>query len=122
MIWFNCSKCGKTHGRPENSIGSVVFCECGQGNRVPWESTAPEPPPQPVPAALPGLPASPTLAPLTFDSPPSAAGVPARMTICCRAVAAAASAAIRTSASITPRSCVPERARTAANRSAPIAW
>lgn len=71
MIWFNCSKCGKTHGRPENSIGSMVFCECGQGNRVPWESTAPEPPPQPVVTAQPGLPASPTLAPLTFGSPAS---------------------------------------------------
>jgi hypothetical protein len=78
MIWFTCSKCGKTHGRPENSVGSMVFCECGQGNLVPWESTAPEPPPQvappQAPPALPGVPQSPTLAPLTFDMSPSRGG------------------------------------------------
>jgi hypothetical protein len=67
MIWFRCSKCSKTHGRPDNSVGSMVFCECGQGNLVPWESTAPEPPPTVAPTAVPGVPQSPTLAPLTFD-------------------------------------------------------
>jgi hypothetical protein len=77
MIWFTCSKCGKTQGRPENSIGSMVFCECGQGNRVPWESTIAEPPPQPVPTALPGVPASPTLAPLMFESPGGSSAPPA---------------------------------------------
>jgi hypothetical protein len=72
MIWFRCSKCGKTHGRPENSVGTMIFCECGQGNTVPWESTAPEPPPQlQAPSAVPGMPHTPTLAPLTFDSPSS---------------------------------------------------
>jgi hypothetical protein len=76
MIWFTCSKCGKTHGRPENSIGSMVFCECGQGNRVPWESTTAEPPPQVVPTALPGVPSTPTLAPLTFGSPSSPSDPP----------------------------------------------
>ena len=76
MIWFSCTKCGKTHGRPENSIGTMVFCECGQGNLVPWESTAPEPPPQPAPVALPGTPATPTLAPITFDSPTPATPPP----------------------------------------------
>lgn len=86
MIWFSCPKCGKTHGRPENSIGTMVFCECGQGNRVPWESTAPEPPPQapglpssalPMPMLpSPGLPRSPTLAPLSFDGPPSQTSSP----------------------------------------------
>ncbi len=40
MIWFTCQQCGKKHGRPEKAIGSLVFCECGQGNMVPWESTA----------------------------------------------------------------------------------
>jgi hypothetical protein len=68
MIWFSCGKCGKTHGRPENSAGSLVFCECGQGNRVPWESTAAEPPPQ-APVVSPAVPVTPTLAPLTFDLP-----------------------------------------------------
>ena len=61
MIWFSCPKCGKTHGRPENSAGTMVFCECGQGNRVPWESTVAEPPPQvpalsSLPMPAPGLP------------------------------------------------------------------
>jgi hypothetical protein len=70
MIWFTCGKCGKAHGRPESSIGTLVFCECGQGNRVPWESTAAEPPPSvPMPVLQPGSPQSPTLAPLMFDSP-----------------------------------------------------
>jgi hypothetical protein len=47
MIWFVCKQCGKPMKRPENAAGSLVFCECGQANRVPWESTlapAPEPP------------------------------------------------------------------------------
>jgi hypothetical protein len=43
MIWFACAQCGKRHGRPENAIGSVLFCDCGHGNRVPWESTLPAP-------------------------------------------------------------------------------
>jgi hypothetical protein len=53
MIWFACKQCGKIQGRPETSIGSLIFCDCGQGNTVPWESTVPEPEPPPVPAALP---------------------------------------------------------------------
>jgi hypothetical protein len=54
MIWFACKQCGKRQGRPEASIGALIFCECGQGNVVPWESTtsapemaAPVPPPLP---------------------------------------------------------------------------
>jgi hypothetical protein len=43
VIWFACSKCRKVHGRPENAAGAMVFCDCGQGMTVPWESTAPEP-------------------------------------------------------------------------------
>lgn len=50
MIWFACKKCGKSHGRPEGAAGTLVFCECGHGNRVPWASTAAEPE---VPNALP---------------------------------------------------------------------
>jgi hypothetical protein len=60
MIWFACKNCGKKHSRPETSVGTMVFCECGQGTNVPWESTV-EPPPvadvpepaRPVPAAAP---------------------------------------------------------------------
>jgi hypothetical protein len=56
MIWFACKKCGQKHSRPESSAGTMVFCSCGQGITVPWESTieAPEnPDPPPLPAARP---------------------------------------------------------------------
>jgi hypothetical protein len=43
MIWFACKHCGKRHKQPDEAAGSLVFCECGRSNRVPWESTAPEP-------------------------------------------------------------------------------
>jgi len=47
MICFSCTKCGKSLERPENSAGAMIFCDCGQGNTVPWESTiaAPTVPP-----------------------------------------------------------------------------
>jgi hypothetical protein len=57
MIWFACKQCGKVQGRSEGEAGTLVFCECGQGNRVPWESTAPEPDPAETPAPLPAAPA-----------------------------------------------------------------
>ena len=53
MIWFACPKCSKVLGRPENAAGAMVFCECGHGLTVPWESTAPEPAHVPVAAAPP---------------------------------------------------------------------
>jgi hypothetical protein len=43
MIWFTCRKCGKRHKQPDEAAGSLIFCECGQANRVPWENTAPPP-------------------------------------------------------------------------------
>jgi hypothetical protein len=43
MIWFRCKQCGKTHNRPEGQGGAMIFCDCGQGLRVPWASTVPEP-------------------------------------------------------------------------------
>lgn len=70
MIWFKCKQCGRDHSKGDNLAGTMVFCECGQGNLVPWSSTIPEPeveeavplpvamppePPRPVPrAAAPG--------------------------------------------------------------------
>jgi hypothetical protein len=72
MIWFSCKQCGKVQGRPENSAGTLIFCDCGQGNTVPWESTAAEPE-APLPMAVPAMPAGPKLEPLSFDpgtSPP----------------------------------------------------
>jgi hypothetical protein len=52
MIWFACKDCGKRHQRPVEAAGTLVFCSCGAGNRVPWESTVtpPEQPDEPVPA------------------------------------------------------------------------
>lgn len=41
MIRFACKSCGKRHRQPTDAAGSLVFCSCGQANRVPWESTAP---------------------------------------------------------------------------------
>ncbi len=58
MIWFRCKQCGKTHGREEALAGILVFCDCGEGNRVPPESTAPGPavPPPPEPPLAPRRP------------------------------------------------------------------
>lgn len=59
MIWFLCKKCGKKHSRPESEGGTMIFCACGNGVRVPFSSTAaPEPastapPPPAVPAPVP---------------------------------------------------------------------
>lgn len=53
MIWFACKQCGKRHGRAEHLAGTLVFCDCGQGNRVPWSSTVDEPEPE---EALPAVP------------------------------------------------------------------
>ena len=39
MIRFACKQCGQRHQRPDEAAGSLIFCECGQANRVPWEST-----------------------------------------------------------------------------------
>lgn len=63
MIWFTCKKCQKTHGRPDNSAGSTIFCDCGHGNLVPWESTVAEPAAPPVVE----VPKVPDLAPIQFD-------------------------------------------------------
>lgn len=77
MIWFTCKQCGKTHGRAETSIGTLIFCECGEGNLVPWESTTAEPPQQPAepPPPPPDVPA-PKLEPLTFEPPAGARDKP----------------------------------------------
>lgn len=65
MIWFTCNKCGKRHSRPDTQSGVQVFCDCGTGIRVPWNSTAapeildaqpvsvPAPAPIPVPPVRP---------------------------------------------------------------------
>jgi hypothetical protein len=67
MIWFTCKQCGKTHGRPETALGAMIFCECGLGLLVPWESTSAEPAGPPAAA---DSPPAPTLEPVTFDRAP----------------------------------------------------
>jgi hypothetical protein len=73
MIWFACKQCGKVHGRPETAVGALIFCDCGHGNFVPWESAAapPEAPPAP-----PETPAGPDLEPVVFEPEPEAAPPP----------------------------------------------
>jgi hypothetical protein len=39
MIRFSCKQCGKHFERSDATAGTLVFCDCGVGNRVPWEST-----------------------------------------------------------------------------------
>jgi hypothetical protein len=41
MISFACKQCGTPFERPEEARGTLVFCGCGTGTRVPWESTLP---------------------------------------------------------------------------------
>jgi hypothetical protein len=73
MLWFSCKQCGKTHGRPETAIGATIFCDCGSGVVVPWESTAAEPP-EPPPEA--DLPPALKLEPVTFDAVEGKSGPP----------------------------------------------
>jgi hypothetical protein len=78
MIWFACKQCGKSHGRPESSAGTLVFCECGAGNSVPWESTVPPPPVAEVVEAVP-TPSAPRLQPIPIGEervPPRKPAIP----------------------------------------------
>jgi hypothetical protein len=68
MIWFSCKQCGKVQSRPESSSGTMVFCTCGQGTMVPWESTAAPPPVSAGSAVPPPLP--PKVGPIRFEAPP----------------------------------------------------
>src|SRR5207253_3533762 len=43
LICFSCKHGGKRLRQPETAGGSLVCATCGQGNRVPWESTIPAP-------------------------------------------------------------------------------
>jgi len=60
MIWFSCKQCGKKHNRPDSQGGTMIFCDCGQGLRVPWASTIAEPEipdeAEPVPVPIPARP------------------------------------------------------------------
>jgi hypothetical protein len=64
MIWFKCKKCQKTQGRPDSAAGTMIFCDCGHGNTIPWESTTAEPA-APIPVV--SVPKGPLLEPLQFD-------------------------------------------------------
>jgi hypothetical protein len=83
MIWFRCNSCGHKHQRPEAQSGTMIFCSCGQGLRIPWSSTiaepeegeripSPPPPPDPLPAypaPRPGSIPVPRAIPVEDDSP-----------------------------------------------------
>jgi hypothetical protein len=75
VIWFACKKCGKTLGRSDTSAGALVFCDCGNGARVPWESTVAPPEVETLPQAPATAPQRP-LEPIRFDekSDPGLAG------------------------------------------------
>jgi hypothetical protein len=51
VIWFACKQCGKRLRQPDSAGGSFVFCDCGGGNRVPWESTIAAPVEAPIEAS-----------------------------------------------------------------------
>jgi hypothetical protein len=60
MIAFACKKCGKQLSRPDQQAGTMIFCDCGQGNRVPWSSGPVDAiPTERVPVAPPSLPTRP---------------------------------------------------------------
>jgi hypothetical protein len=74
MIWFSCKQCGKTHSRPEATAGATIFCECGLGLIVPWESTAAAPPVSPpdssaLAEAVPDVPPALAPEPVAFGAP-----------------------------------------------------
>lgn len=73
MIWFTCKKCQKVHSRSDSSAGTMIFCDCGNGNTVPWESTTTPPVAPPVVVA----PKVPDLAPIQFEPGASTGGPPA---------------------------------------------
>jgi hypothetical protein len=81
MIAFTCKQCGKRHTRSDNLAGTLVFCDCGQGNRVPWPAATahaipdaiPAPPPvrDAVPAAAPARATWAVPVPVPAELPPS---------------------------------------------------
>jgi hypothetical protein len=54
-VSFACTACGKQHTRSAQEVGTLVFCSCGHGNRVPWKGTVPtpRPPEKPPPRVVP---------------------------------------------------------------------
>ena len=58
----------QTLSRPESSAGALVFCDCGNSLRVPWESTA-APAAETYPMAV-----EEPLAPVRFEAVPEPAG------------------------------------------------
>jgi hypothetical protein len=74
MIAFECKQCHKRHARPDSQAGTLVFCDCGQGNRVPWDGgLAPTDLPEAIP--VPTQPARPRAVPAS--APPALPSRPA---------------------------------------------
>jgi len=74
MIAFPCKQCGKRYERPVDAAGTLVFCDCGAGTRVPWESSLPPgsalPPPVNVPSRSWPPEPGPSYPQRRFDAPP----------------------------------------------------
>jgi hypothetical protein len=70
MISFVCKQCRKRHSRPDGQAGTLVFCECGQGNRVPWVSVTPD-----LSEAVPALPREPAPRPRPAPAAPRQAPI-----------------------------------------------
>ena len=43
MIWFACRQCDTRQGRPDEEAGTLIFCNCGTSNRVPWKAASKRP-------------------------------------------------------------------------------
>jgi hypothetical protein len=73
MIAFTCKQCRKRHSRADSQAGTLVFCECGQGNRVPWSTGTTNDIPDAVPVAgpMPSQPARPRASPMPAAVPAS---------------------------------------------------
>lgn len=81
MIWFSCKQCGKKHHRPDNQVGTMIFCDCGQGLRVPWASTIPEPELTEESLPLPPIPPRPEAVPAARAVPVEVNDVPQRPSV-----------------------------------------
>jgi hypothetical protein len=70
MISFACRQCGKRFDRPDSAAGTLIFCACGIGNSVPYESSLPPLEPERVPSFPANPPPSQSYPPPRFPDEP----------------------------------------------------
>ena len=87
MITVTCKQCGKQHSRPNSQGGAMIFCDCGNGVRVPFSSSLdpevpdfPEVLPLRFPASSPPIPPpdQTELAPVPVEEAPPNEPLPSR--------------------------------------------